>query len=112
MMLLHLPDFRETENLEPAAVGENRFVPIHELVQAISSPDHVEAGAQIQMVGVAENDLGVHLVEFTQVERLHAGLRADGHEHGRFDDAVRGGQSSETRFGRRIGFEEFKHQAR
>ena len=53
-----------------------------------------------------------HLVEFARVKRLDAGLRADGHEHGRFDDAVRGGQFAEPRFGVRIGFEEFKHRAK
>ena len=49
--------------------------------------------------------------KFTRVERLDTGLRADGHEHGRFNDAMRRGQSSETRFGVRIGFKEFKHRA-
>ena len=47
--------------------------------------------------------------QFARVERLDAGLRADGHEHRRIHDAVRGGQSSQARFGVRIGFEQFKH---
>ena len=66
-------------------------------------------GAEVEMISVAEDDLRAHLVEFARVERLDAGLRADGHEHRRLDDAVRGGQFSEARLGVRIGFEQFKH---
>ena len=61
------------------------------------------------MIGITKNDLSAHLVEFARVERLDAGLGADGHEHGGINDAVRRGQSAEARFGVRIGFEKFKH---
>ena len=88
-MLLHFANFGEAENLKAAAVGEDRLFPVHKLVQSVSGADYVKAGAQIQMVCVAENDLRVHLVQFARVERLDAGLRADGHEHRRLDDAVR-----------------------
>jgi hypothetical protein len=63
------------------------------------------------MICIAENDLRAHLVKFARVERLDAGLRADGHEHGRFDDAARSGHPAKSRFGVRIGFEKFKHRA-
>ncbi len=108
---LDFPDFGEAENLEAAAVGENRLFPIHELVQAAGGADDFESGPDIEVVGVAEDDLRAHLQQFARVERLDAGLRADGHEHRRVHDAVRGGQFSEARFGRRIGFEQFKHRA-
>jgi hypothetical protein len=51
-------------------------------------------------------------VQFARVERLDAGLRADGHEHGRVHNTMRSGQFSQTRFCLRIGFEEFKHRAK
>ena len=111
-VFFHFANFCEAENLKAAAVGENRLFPIHEFVQAAGGADDFESGTQIQMVSVAENDLRAHLVQFARVERLDAGLRADGHEHRRFDDAARRGQSAETRFGVRIGFEEFKHRAK
>ena len=69
-----------TYHLKAAAVGENRLFPIHELVQSTSGADDVESGADVEMVGVAEDDLRAHLVEFARVNRLHAALRADGHE--------------------------------
>src|SRR2546421_3963993 len=48
-------------------------------------------------IGVAENDLRAGLEQFTRVERLDAGLRADGHEDGRIHDAVRGRDRKSTR---------------
>ena len=106
------PDFGEAEDLEAAAVGENRLFPIHEFVQPAGGADDVESGTQIEMVGVAEDDLRAHLAEFARVERLDAGLRADGHEHRRFHHAMRGGQPAKSRLCVRIGFEEFKHRAK
>ena len=50
--------------------------------------------------------------QFARVERLHAALRADGHEHRRLHDAVRRGQSAKPRFRVRIGFQQFKHRAK
>src|ERR1035437_1012100 len=111
-VFLHLANFCEAENLKTAAVSENRQIPIHEFVQSARGADDVESGTQVEMISVAENDLRAHLVEFTRVERLDAGLRADGHEHGRLDDAVRSGQPAKPRFRVRIGFEQFKHRAK
>jgi hypothetical protein len=80
-------------------------------MQSTRSGNDFEAGAQVEMVGIAQNDLRAHLVQFARVESLDAGLRADGHKHRRLDDAARGGQSAEARFGVRVGFKEFKHRA-
>ena len=111
-VFFYFANFGEAENLEAAAVGENRLVPIHELVQAAGGADDVEAGPQVKVVGVAQEDLRAHLAQLARIKRLDAGLRADGHEHGRLNDAARRGQSSEARFGARIGFEEFKHRTK
>ena len=96
---LHFADLGEAEDLEPAAVGEDGLLPIHEGVQAAGELDDVHAGADVEMIGVAEDDLRIHLQQFTGVERLHAGLRAHGHENGRIDDAMGGGEPAQTRFG-------------
>src|SRR5581483_10452261 len=104
------PDFGETENLKAAAVGENWQIPIHEFVQPAGGTNNFQTGSQVEMIRVAENDLRAHLEQFARVERLDAGLCADGHEYRCFHDAVRGGQFAETRFGLRIGFEKLKHR--
>src|SRR5271170_7772706 len=95
-VFFYFANFCEAENLKTAAVGENWFFPIHEFVQTAGSADYVKSGTKIQMISVAENNLRAHLVKFARVERLDAGLRADGHEHRRFDDAARRGQFSEA----------------
>src|SRR5208282_857250 len=103
------PDSGKAENLVTAAVGENRQFPVHEPMQPASGANDVESGPDVEVIGVAEDDLRTHFAEFARVERLDAGLRANRHEYGCFDNAVRGGQSSESRLGLRIGFEKFKH---
>ena len=52
---------RQAEDLKAAAVGQNRAVPAHELVQSAQSADQLVAGPQGQMVGVAEHHLGAGL---------------------------------------------------
>ena len=47
---------RQREHLKAAGIGEDRFVPADEAVQAAELADHVEAGAQEQMERVAEDD--------------------------------------------------------
>jgi hypothetical protein len=88
---LDLADFGEAEDLEPAAVRENGAFPVHELVQAAGGPDDVESRAEVEMIGVAEDDLGAHFAEFARVEGLDAGLGANGHEHGGVHDPMGGG---------------------
>jgi len=61
------------------------------------------------MIGVAENDLGVEVVD--QIPRQQAfdgGLRTDRHEDGRFDVAMRGVQNASPRPGMRTGGLNFK----
>ena len=48
----------EAVDLEAAAVGEDRPVPVHEAMQAAQLGDEVVAGPQGEVIGVAEDDLG------------------------------------------------------
>jgi hypothetical protein len=48
---------RQRENLEAARVGEDRFVPADELVQAAELLDDLQPRPQKQVEGVAEDDL-------------------------------------------------------
>ena len=47
----------QREDLVAAGVGEDRPVPLHELVQPAELVDHVLARAEVQVVRVAEDDL-------------------------------------------------------
>ena len=51
-LLLNRADAGKRKYLESAAVGQNRLVPVHEVVQAARLLHEVFAGAQVQVVGV------------------------------------------------------------
>ena len=82
----------EREDLEAAGVGEDRQVPRHEAVQPAELADQLVAGPEMQVVGVAEQDLGAEVAHLVRVQRLHGPLRADRHEDGRAHLPVRGPQ--------------------
>ena len=88
-VLVDDPQVAERHDLEPARVGEDRPVPGHEPVQPAEPLDALVAGAQVQVVRVGEDDRGAGRGDLVGVERLDRGVRADRHELGRLDDAVR-----------------------
>ncbi len=57
------PHRREAEDLVAAAVGQDRAVPADEPVQAAAARDQPVARPQVEVVGVAEDDLGAELLE-------------------------------------------------
>ena len=59
----HFGALGQAEDLKSAAVGQDRPRPPHELVQAAESGDRLFAGAQSQMVGVGQHDLGTRLAQ-------------------------------------------------
>ena len=54
---------REAEDLVAAAVGQDRMRPADEAVQAAPPRDQLVAGTQIEVIGVAEDDLRAGLLE-------------------------------------------------
>src|SRR5438874_12404189 len=87
--LRDLAPLREAEHLVAAAVGEDRMRPADEAMKAAAARDQLIAGTQIQVIRIAENDLRARFFEVAVAHRLHAPLRADGHERRRLDAAVR-----------------------
>ena len=65
-------------------------LPAHEAVETAVLGDHVLAGPEVEVVRVAEDDLGPERAHLVGVEHLHGRLRPDGHERGRAHFAVRG----------------------
>ena len=55
--LSYFAQFREREDLVTAAVGKNRSVPTHEIVQTAKMPDCSQSGPNEQVISVPENDL-------------------------------------------------------
>ena len=56
--------------------------------------DDFEAGAQPEVKGIAEADLGADFLEVARRHRLDRPVGADRHEDRRFDDAVRQRQAT------------------
>ncbi len=85
------------EHLESTGVGEDGAVPVHEIVQAAELGDGVRAGTHGEVIGVGEHDLGAKALDRLGGDALHVGLRADRHEDGGLDVAVRRVQDARTR---------------
>ena len=58
---------------------------------------HVHAGAQVEVVGVAEDDLRAVLLQVTRFERLDGTLGAHRHEDGGLDGTVRRPEDARAR---------------
>ncbi len=77
------------------------------VVEAARGFEHVGAGAEVEVVRVAEDDLGLHVVhQLARLDGLHAADRPDGHEDGRLDGAVVGLDAAEAGVGVGVFVEE------
>ena len=70
----------EGEDLEPAGVGEQVAVPPGEPVEPASLGHQFGAGAQHQVVGVAQHDPGAQGCQVAPVQRTHRTPGTHGHE--------------------------------
>jgi len=102
------PQGAEAEDLEPAAVGEDGAVPVHEPVETPVVPDQLVARTQVEVVGVAEDDLGPRLLEPRRGHGLDGSLRPHGHEDGRAHLAVGCRHPAEARPGVPVGLQELE----
>ena len=87
----------QREDLVAAGVGQDRAVPPHEAVQPAGLGDQFVSGAEVQVVGVAEQDRGPRRAHLVRVERLDGRLRPDWHERGRRDLAMGGPEHAGAR---------------
>ena len=79
------------EHLKASAVGQYRLFPSAEAVEAAGFMQDFGAGTQIEMVGVAQNDLRLYVVaQFAHVHAFHGAACAHRHEDGGLDGAVVG----------------------
>src|SRR5688500_8585646 len=81
--------FGEAEDLEAAAVGQQRLRPANEAMETAAPSDQLVARAQEQVVGVAEDDLGAELLQVAMERGFDRALGAHRHEGRCLHDAVR-----------------------
>jgi hypothetical protein len=59
----------QAEHLKTARIGQDRAVPTHEPVQPTQLGYYVSARAQVQMVGITQDELGAQTVQITRIQR-------------------------------------------
>src|SRR5210317_1008001 len=96
-LFINLSQLAKAEDLESATVGQDRPVPVHEFVQTAESRHPFMPGAQVKMVGVAENNLGTDLLELLRQHPLDRALGSNRHEGWRFNPASPSVNRSATR---------------
>ena len=109
-LLGDLAERGQGEHLESAAIGEDRLGPVHEFVETAHIVNELVAGANVQVVGVGQLHLAVHVVQ-----KLHGGYAAlNGragthvHENGSLNVTVNGVQHASA--GAPVGCENRKHR--
>ncbi len=75
----------EAEDLKASGVSEHGAGPADEAVQSAHAADGFVAGAQVEVIGVAEDDFGAQGFEDVLGNGLDGAGGADGHEDGGFD---------------------------
>src|SRR2546423_1708716 len=80
----------QTKNLKAAGVGQYRATPADEFVQTAARAYHFHAGAQPEVVRVAEYDACVEVcrLQLLEANALDRAERADGHEDGSLERAA------------------------
>ena len=91
-----LAQFAERENLKATGIGEHRAVPRHEAMESTKFANVLVSGPKIKMVGIAENNLRTKFFEDVLRDGLYGRNGSDGHEDGRFDDAMRQLHAADT----------------
>ena len=94
--------------MKSAGVGENRFGPRDPFMQAAGFFNEFGTGTKGEVVGVAENNLGVYIMKVLGGEGFDRALGADGHEDGGFDGAMGSVQNTRSGFGCFRFFDEFE----
>ena len=84
-----LAQLAQAENLKAARVGEHGARPTDKSVQPAHAPDGLVAGAQVEVIGIAENDLRAQRFEHVLRYGLDRSRRAHRHEDRRLDRPVR-----------------------
>jgi hypothetical protein len=89
LLLVDLPELRQRHDLETTGVGQDRAIPVHELVQTAERRDPLGARPQHQVIRIAEQDFRAGRAHLFGLQPFHRGLGADRHERRRLHPAVR-----------------------
>ena len=81
-LLRHLPCIGEREDLEASTIRQYRSSPAIELLQPSGSPQNLRPGSQVEMIGIAEDNLRTHfLSKLPHMDRLDGADRSHRHKY-------------------------------
>jgi len=110
-LFFNFPTMGERINLKPTTIGQHGALPAIETVDATRSLQHIQAGAQVEVIGIAQADLGVDIVsKFVLVYGFYRSRCAHGHKNRGMDRAVVGLDLSGAGAGVGVGMEELEGQ--
>ena len=108
-LLGDLAPVRQREHLEATGVGQDRAIPAGEAVQAAMGADHLQARAQVQVEGVAQDDLRAQGADLVGQHALDRAIGAHRHEGRGLHRATREFQAATA--GGAIGTQELELQS-
>ena len=76
-VIVQLALMGQAENLKAARIGQDGAVPAHKAVETAKLLHQFMAGAQIEMIGIGQDQLRTSLGEIARFEGLDIGQRAD-----------------------------------
>ena len=79
----------QTEHLKTAGIGQNGFVPTHELLDAAKFCNRFFTGTEVKMICIGENNLRACAFKIVWRKRFYGGLRANRHKDWGLDNAMR-----------------------
>ena len=75
-----LAQIGQRHDLKAAAIGQDRLVPVHELVQTTQPRDPLRRGAQHQVIGIAQQDVSARGCHAFGHHRLDGGRSPNRHK--------------------------------
>ncbi len=93
----------QAEHLKPTRVGEDRTVPAHEAVKATHLCHQLSSRAQVEVIGIPQDQLGPQFAQIAGIQGLDRGLGANRGKGRRRYLAVGGDDSSQASVTVRIG---------
>src|ERR1039457_4404724 len=83
-----LSQFSQTEHLESAAIGQYRPFPVHESVQTAQLLHQPVSWAQVKMICVGQDDLGIDRQQVLRSHGLDSSICSHRHENRGFNFTV------------------------
>ena len=98
-LLGYFTQLRQRKYLESAAIGQNRLLPVKELVKTTHTVDQIVTGTDMQVISVGKLNLAIDILKIARGDTaLDSGARAYVHKNGCLNRAVDGVKTASAGF--------------